>query len=270
MNKTIRVCDETRGIVQITTADERWYTRPARDGETGLPITEYVPSTTWITSYAYKGIGFQKWLGNSESYEAAQEFKRVRGEKGSRVHAAIALLLEGESVDMDRALPDASGNAADLAPEEYTAVVAFRNWWKSLAEDREVLDHDFVVWGDGYAGTVDLLARWAGKTVLIDVKTSQQVYTEHVLQVTGYDMAMVHEKGSLDSEVRRPIPDALAILQVGYRGNRNQWKYTQVQPKPDLWEATRVVWAHETKGQKPQQIELPMSVNLNLKPREAR
>ncbi|KKK47059.1 hypothetical protein LCGC14_3158980, partial [marine sediment metagenome] len=47
MKKLIR--EVSNNMVQITTVDERWYARPVKIPETGLPSYEFVPSVTWIT-----------------------------------------------------------------------------------------------------------------------------------------------------------------------------------------------------------------------------
>jgi hypothetical protein len=52
IKKVIREVDQERGIVQVTTADERWYVRSVSVTETCLPSTfEFVPSVTWIAGF---------------------------------------------------------------------------------------------------------------------------------------------------------------------------------------------------------------------------
>ena len=43
MKKIIRETDEKRGIVQITVADERWYTKPGKDRRPDIPVYTAVP-----------------------------------------------------------------------------------------------------------------------------------------------------------------------------------------------------------------------------------
>ena len=62
MKKIIREVDEKRGIAQVTVADERWYTKPSKDPESGIPAYLPVASVTWISGYWPKGIGFYRWL----------------------------------------------------------------------------------------------------------------------------------------------------------------------------------------------------------------
>lgn len=100
MKKEIVTVDEARGIVRVTTVDERWYCRPAIDAKTGLPgVPEFVPSVTWITKHYPKGIAYMKWLAGL-GWNEAEAVRQAAAEKGSRVHQAIASLLDGNEVSM--------------------------------------------------------------------------------------------------------------------------------------------------------------------------
>lgn len=57
MQKIFTLVNEEKGIVQVTTDDERFYVREGKDETTGLPKHIYLPSVTWIASYVPKGIG---------------------------------------------------------------------------------------------------------------------------------------------------------------------------------------------------------------------
>jgi hypothetical protein len=70
MKKLIRNVDEKRGIVQITTYDERWYAHEVKDPITGIPTVIFVPSVTWVAESYPKGIGFYKWLADKGWDEA--------------------------------------------------------------------------------------------------------------------------------------------------------------------------------------------------------
>src|SRR6185369_13461709 len=66
----------------------------------------------------------------------------------------------------------------------------FRHWL-SVAKP-EILASEFQVFNltVGYGGTGDLLVRFAGGSVwLIDLKTGNGVYPEHLIQVLFYSMA---------------------------------------------------------------------------------
>jgi hypothetical protein len=81
MQKHIRVVDEKKRIVQVTTTDERWYVRESADEKTGLPSYKYVPSVTWIAGHYPKGVGFYKWLAD-KGWNEAEAIKTAAGGKG--------------------------------------------------------------------------------------------------------------------------------------------------------------------------------------------
>ena len=126
MRKEIRETDE-KGIVRITTTDERWYWRALQttNAETGLPEVKnvYVPSVTWITSFYPKGVGFYKWLANL-GWDEAEAVKQAAGDKGSKVHAAIEDLIDGEEVRLDsRYTNPTTEQEEELSVEEYEALM---------------------------------------------------------------------------------------------------------------------------------------------------
>jgi hypothetical protein len=73
---------------QITVADKRWYMKPAKDAETGLPIYLPVPSVTWIAGFWPQGIHFYKWLAE-KGWDEAEAIKAAAGDKGSAVHGLV-------------------------------------------------------------------------------------------------------------------------------------------------------------------------------------
>lgn len=97
MKKLIRRVDPKRGILQVTTVDERWYCRTGTDPKTGNPAMEYVPSATWIAGHYPKGIWFYKWLAKN-GWDEAQAIKEAAADKGSKVHHAISALFDGVEI----------------------------------------------------------------------------------------------------------------------------------------------------------------------------
>jgi len=108
-----------------------------------------------------------------------------------------------------------------------------------------------VCWGEGYAGTVDMVVEIEGELWIIDLKTSQSVWPSHELQVSAYKHAIPM------------MEDAkLAILQLGYRRNKDGFKFTEINDQYSLFLSTKEIWAKETAGEKPHQKDYPMSINL--------
>jgi hypothetical protein len=251
------IIEKPDGMVQVTSDDERWYAIPSSDPATNLPMYRFIPSVTWICSYYPKGVAFYKWLA-SKGWDEAQEQKNAAGDKGSRIHKAIEDLISGETVSMDSKYTDNSGFESELTTEEYEAVLSFVDWAKSvnptfLHTEMTVISNTF-----GFAGTVDCIAKIGDDTFIIDWKSSQNVWPEMELQISAYKTALI-EMGILDDSTK------LAILQVGYRKNRNRYKWNEVEYQFPLFLAARTIWEKETSGDKPLQRDYPVSVSLNLK-----
>ena len=154
---------------------------------------------------------------------------------------------------MDTKLPNKeTGNEEELTVEEYEAVVSFVEWAneakpKFLHKEMTVVSKEY-----GYAGTVDCIAEINGEVYVIDWKTSQYIWPEYELQVSAY-LEALKEMGI--------IKDAkLAILQVGYRKNKANFKWNELTPQFDLFLSARSIWAKETNGEKPKQKDYPIAV----------
>jgi hypothetical protein len=231
--------DDARGIMQITTTDERWYT-----DKNGV----FVPSVTWIAGFYPKGVQFYKWLAD-KGWDEAEAIKHAAGDKGSKVHKAIEDILLGNEVRIDSKYPNPSTEKLEeLTPQEYECVMSFVDWLKAI--NPKVLSTEYVVWNTeyGYAGTVDMKLKVGDEVWIVDVKTSPNIWPEYELQVSAYRHA--------DSEVQKT-----GILQVGYTRNKFQkYKFTEIEDRFDLFLSARKIWAYETEGQQPSQKDYPLSL----------
>lgn len=124
---------------------------------------------------------------------------------GSLAHRAIELYLQGEK----NALRDAFGESDDEVSDDIKKPVtdaynAFVEWWESLPSAEVVhLERPVYSRNLSYAGTIDILAKINGKTVLIDLKTSNSsskapmgIYSEYFVQLGGYSHALREETSS--------------------------------------------------------------------------
>jgi hypothetical protein len=254
MKKEIRTVDKAKQILQVTTVDERWYVRDMVDPETGMPKYEFVPSVTWICDHYPKGVAFYKWLA-SKGWDESQAIKTAAGDKGSKVHYAIRDLIEGKAVMIDAKYKNNStGEEEELSFEEYDCIMAFVLWHKEAKP--KFIAWEFSVWGDGYAGTVDLLCEIDGHLYLVDFKTSQSIWPSMEIQVSAYKHALEDQAAAVGAK--------LAILQVGYRLNKKRYKFTEVEDHFNEFLAAKVIWAKETKGVQPHQKDYPLRVRLDL------
>ena len=272
MKKDIVLMDRERGVYQITTTDERWYTIPSFDKETNLPIYKFVPSVTWITSYVYKGIEFYKWLAN-KGWDESEAIKTEAGERGSRVHKGCELLQAGETVNMETKIANGDGIEKDLSPEEYGAIVSFKNWFTKTDPEIILNETTLISENHNFAGTVDFICRIKGQLYIVDFKTSQYIWPSMEAQLSAYKYAlleMIAQGQIVGITLEEAVNVKLAILQLGYKKNKNQYKFTEVEDKfEDLFIPAQKFWSNANSKVSPKQYELPMSVSLNIKNKQS-
>ncbi len=259
MKKIIRETDEKRGIVQITVADERWYTKPGKDPETDIPVYTAVPSVTWISGFWPKGIGFYKWLAD-RGWDEAEAAKQAAGDKGSRVHLAIEKILNGEEFRIDTKVADKNRSTeqdaafSELTYEELLCVKSFIDWRNEAKP--EVIATETTIFSErgGYAGTVDCVCRIDGKLYVIDFKTSKQVWKEHELQISAYRVALengenpLYERNANGTDSNKLVDVSnlkTAVLQVGYERNRAGYKFTEIDDAFPLFKVAQQIWKAE-------------------------
>lgn len=242
MKIEIRKVDQERGIVQITTSDERWYV-VQKAGQADI----FMPSVTWICSYYPKGAWFTKWVAE-KGYDEAEAIKREAGDKGSKVHKAISDILMGQTIKIDSKYSANGEEPVELTAIEYEAVMSFVNWLNMTQPEVLAIDYTLVNPEAGYAGTIDMKLRINGEIWIVDIKTSKDVYPSHELQVSAYKKA--------DPEVQK-----IAILQVGYTKNKAKFKFTEIEDKYPLFEAAKAIWANETAGVHPMQKDFPLELS---------
>ena len=141
-----------------------------------------------------------------------------------------------------------------MTQQEYEAILSFTQWYKDIKP--RFLNAEFVVWGDGYAGTIDLLCKIGQETYIVDFKTSQNIWPAHELQLSAYSKAIQDNKNWKYEEPK------LAILQVGYQRNKQHYKFTEIEDQYELFLAAKQIWAKETKGIAPLERDYPLSVKL--------
>ena len=271
MYKEIKRVDPARGILQITTVDERFYARDEPNPITGLPEMVFRPSVTWISGFYPKGKGFEIWL--KKNGDDADLIAHLAAEHGYKEHRAIAALNEGETVKMGDLFENSEGVKEPLTPEEYRSVMSYAQWWEAEGyENYEILKSEYTLWPNAaacaekyklpaelfeFAGTVDLkLLRKKDQTIgIVDMKRSQDIWPAHECQVSAYAKA----EGA----------DWRAILQVNYKRNKVKkdgtqtiWKWTEIDDCFDVFAATRRIWKKETAGTKPLQRDFPMELKL--------
>jgi hypothetical protein len=279
MKKEIRDVDKERGIVRVTTSDERYYLRPVPNEKTGLPEYKTVPSVTWVAGFYPKGTAFYRWL-SEHGWDEAEAIKVAAGDKGSAVHKAIEMILNDEPFRIDTKVLTYSGDGMverELTYEELLCVKSFCDWREAVKP--EVISTEITVFSDihGYAGTVDLICRIDGVPYVVDFKTSKQVWTEHELQISAYRMALENGENPIKEnsrEIKGKIVDLsglkTAILQVGYSKNKAGYKWTEIEDAFPMFKVAQQIWKREVGDNTPgfTQKDFPLVLSAGKKVEE--
>jgi hypothetical protein len=87
----------------------------------------------------------------------------------------------------------------------------------------------------------------------VDFKTSANIWPSHIIQVSAY-------KHALNVSV-----DRLGILQLGYKKNRQGWKFTEIDDDFNLFNAAYTIWKSEMANVQPNQKDYPLSLSIKEK-----
>ena len=103
-------------------------------------------------------------------------------------------------------------------------VAALVAWWDAYRP--RVTDSEIQLWGDGYAGSCDLIADVYGRRLLIDLKTSGQLDASMSLQLAAYRYAdeIFHDDKRIAG---MPIVDGCAVLWIP-RDHPDDWQFVEM------------------------------------------
>lgn len=185
--------DDVFRVVDLN-GDWRWYFDKKKD--------RYVPAVNAVLDSGYpKDKRFHDYL-LSVSKDEAKKILETAGERGSRVHGAIQLLEEGQTLSFQQLLPNSlTGRPEPLTMSEWLCLLS----WAQFVQDfnMTVVPCKRTVVGDGYAGTLDDIVeitvpesakrsfpKLVGTKirVLLDYKTSGAIYDSYWAQVASYFM----------------------------------------------------------------------------------
>lgn len=262
MQKEIKVIDEQTRTLRITTLDERWYTREGKNKVTGLPEFKFYPSSTWIASHYPKGTAFYKWLAQN-GWNESQAIKESAGKRGTMVHQATEILEEAGEIPISTVFsnPD-DGEPMHLGQDELDGILSFKRWHDETQP--RILANEMTVFGPDYAGTLDRIYEIDGRVWIVDLKTSQDIWEEHKLQIASYSHAEI-DLSKIGVSQEQWDARGLAVLQLGYRRNRNGWKFTEVEDKYEMFRLARAIWENENPEAKPKQKDYPLVIKINVK-----
>lgn len=164
--KSEKVVEMNDFIFRHDLKNGRWYTKK----------DVWKPSATTVINIVDKGFGFEKWLGDSPSYELAMDYARMTADRGTRVHLNVGALLAGQLIQTEN---------LEQIDIETKMLMSFIQWYQDIKP--EIIDVEHTMLSPTYpvAGTADLRCYINGKLHVIDFKTGAH-YPSHQLQLTAY------------------------------------------------------------------------------------
>lgn len=228
---------------QLTFLDNRFYI--TQDGS-------FVPSvTTYLEAYP-KTAQFYEWL--KKMGEDADEVRDEAGRRGSVVHK----LTEDYDNGLECCVLDENGWIGYKLSEwaQFERYVEFRTRF-----DMEIIHNEINLTSSKLkmGGTIDRVIKLDGKTILLDIKTSNAVQPSYWLQLAAYEQLITEMYGY------NPI-DAVGILHLNAK-TRTEGKAGQIQGKGwqlhlkedstkdwELFQAVQKLWTAENGDQKPRQL----------------
>lgn len=213
------------------------------DNETYTKNGKVYDRVTRIIHYMVaKGIGYEKWLGNSGSYDAACAIRDKAAESGTRLHKHFARMVQDFSY-----MPD-----EELEEDEWKKYFAYKEWIaENIPERYTILNcegkENTTFYSDkyGYAGSYDLLLEGTeDKAIVIaDNKTGNSAYLyDGYLQLNMYAWALFEEKGI--------VVDELVLLHVGPKKVKEHWLPVNGMSVDRLMQEYKIRWNLEHKKEK--------------------
>lgn len=261
MQKEIRelITKDGQKIWQITTSDERFYGKQTTNPTTGLPEIIWLPSVTWIKNYYYTSPYLVRWIADKGLTES-ERIKKEAGTRGDKIHQATEQLeKDGEIRIEDKFLNKETGQMEELTAEELEAVISYKDFIDDT--NAEILANEMTVFSEKYAGTLDRIFRINGQIYIIDLKSSQSIRKDMIIQLSAYSHTEIDYTGLgiTDEEWKAR---KLAVLQLGYQKNSKKYKFTEIEDRYDLFELAYSVWQEENPDAKPKQKDFPLVIKL--------
>jgi hypothetical protein len=148
-------------------------------------------------SAAFFGKGWD--IGEDDAIKWAMGKADEQRDRAAKLGSSIHLLA-----DMVQRAPEGAEKAVEgfrVSDEEKPYLEAWRAFTAFLeAQGASIVSSEHAVWGEGYAGTYDLIVQMPGQHEgqinwsksqmwLIDIKTSKGIYPEYALQLAAYGHA---------------------------------------------------------------------------------
>lgn len=176
---------------RIELLDSRFY---ERDGN-------YYPSVTTILEAYPKGPAFYDWL--KKVGENADDIRDEFGKRGSIVHGLT------EEYDREQEVNLMFEGKAKYSSFEWAMFERYVEFSNRFNPEVLLIEANYCVPELGFGGTLDRVVRVNGKTLLIDIKTSNYLHNHFWLQMAAY-VKLYEEENLMNDDA--PKIDAIGIL----------------------------------------------------------
>jgi len=166
---------------------------------------EFVPSVTKILHEGMPTpLALKMWLMDVGAEKAEKKLNDA-GARGSMLHDMCESLLLGNKIESKTI-----SNERDKK-----CVASFINWCAEYQPEIKEQNHiEFIVASTlGYAGTMDIFCTIKGEPYIVDIKTSANIYPEHMLQITAYQEAFYE---MTEIKAKRAILHLNPLTKKGY------------------------------------------------------
>ena len=234
---------------QLTFLDSRFYS--TEDGG-------FVPSVTTVLEAYPKGAAYYNWL--KEHGKDADEIRDEAGRRGSVVHKLTEDYDQGKEVKLIN--PNGS---IDYKLNEWAMFERYVDFRSRFEFTIDAIELNIISKELGYAGTIDRIIDLYGQKILVDIKTSNAIYSSYWLQLAAYRNLLKSQGLNIDK---------VAILWLNAK-TRTEGKKDTIQGNGwqmiikensiidlGLFNATYRLWHAENGGSKPKQLTYQISHKL--------
>ena len=229
---------------QVTFLDNRFYQH-----ESG-----YVPSVTTILNAYPKDAHFYTWL--KQVGENADELRDEAGRRGTVVHDLTERYDRGEECN----LMDEYGRIG-YKLGEWAMFERYVDFCNRFQFDILLNEQNMVSPSLGYAGTIDRLVDLNGKTLLLDIKTSNAVHDHYWLQLAAYNELLTEAYGYNPVEDRAILWLNAKTRSFGKKGDVQGVGWQLIFRDHDkfdndlkLFNATKLLWDTQNQTLQPKQL----------------
>jgi hypothetical protein len=229
-----------------TIGDEHWY--PSKTIE-----DKWYPSVTTILKAYPKGVGFERYLANQESYESSREILKAAGSRGTNVHDATERLENGSIL-----------HRTEFTDEEWKMLMGFINFHKDLKPEIIMTEKSIVSDVLETGGTIDRVYKIDGEYVLLDFKTSKAIHNNYWLQVAVYHGLFMEQREALGLGHITPMRTAILRLAPGKKSGYELAYHdmSKIREDFDTFFSLYRIWKYDNPKAKPQFDTLPDTIDL--------